>query len=106
MEPKLKNGSNNRSCVACLLWWSRLLNASSKIKVCVRRPAVNSVKRGRIFVIQTLDKVDSAVRMTVLSGAAFLRINGFNIICINVSIFFTYSLENWLVNTNATFEVW
>ena len=80
MEPKSENGSNYRSCVACLLWWNRLLNASSNIKVCVnselRRPAVNSVKRGRVFVIQTLNKVDSAVRVTILPGTAFLRING------------------------------
>ena len=56
------------------------MNASSNIKVCVnselRRPAVNSVKRGRVFVIQTLNKVDSAVRVTILPGTAFLRING------------------------------
>ena len=34
----------------------------------LRRPSVTTVKRGRVFVIQTLDKVDSAVRVTVLPG--------------------------------------
>ena len=32
------------------------------------RPSVTTVKRDRVFVIQTLDKVDSAVRVTVLPG--------------------------------------
>ena len=42
---------------------------------CLRAwPAVNSVKRGKVFVIQTLDKVDSA--MTLLPGTTFLLING------------------------------
>ena len=44
---------------------------------CLRAwPAVNSVKRGKVFVIQTLDKVDSAVRVTLLPGTTFLLING------------------------------
>ena len=44
---------------------------------CLRAwPAVNSVKRGKVFVIQTLDKVDSAVRLTLLPGTTFLFING------------------------------
>ena len=38
--------------------------------------AVNSVKRGKDFVIQTLDKVDSAVSVTLLPGITFLLING------------------------------
>ena len=79
MEPKSENGSNYRSCVARLLWWSRLLNASSNTKVGVnselRLPAVSSVKARKVFVIQMLDKVDSAVRVTVLPGTTFLLIN-------------------------------
>ena len=44
---------------------------------CLRAwPAVNSVKRGKVFVVQTLDKVDSAVRVTLLPGTTFLLING------------------------------
>ena len=43
---------------------------------CLRAwPAVNSVKRGKVFVIQTFDKVDSAVWMTLLPGTTFLLIN-------------------------------
>ena len=42
----------------------------------LRPPAVNSVKRGKDFVIKTLDKVDSAVRVTLLLGTTFLLING------------------------------
>ena len=43
---------------------------------CLRAwPAVYSVKRGKVFVIQTLDKVDSAVRVTLLPGTTFLLIN-------------------------------
>ena len=80
MEPWSANGSNYRNYVARLLWWSRLLNAWSNIKVCVnselRPPAVNSVKWGKVFVIQTLDKEDSAVRVTLLPGTTFLLING------------------------------
>ena len=36
-------------------------------------PAVNSVKRGKVFVIQTLDKVDSAVRVTQTQRSKFGR---------------------------------
>ena len=44
---------------------------------CLRAwPAVNSVKRGKVFVIQTLDKADSAVSVTLLPGITFLLING------------------------------
>ena len=44
---------------------------------CLRAwPAVNSVSRGKVFVIQTLDKVDSAVSVTLLPGITFLLING------------------------------
>ena len=44
---------------------------------CLRAwPAVNSVKRGKDFVVQTLDKVDSAVSVTLLPGITFLLING------------------------------
>ena len=44
--------------------------------LCLRAwPAVNSVKRSKVFVIQTLDKVDSAVRVTLLPGTTFLLIN-------------------------------
>ena len=43
---------------------------------CLRAwPAVNSVKRGKVFVVQTFDKVDSAVRVTLLPGTTFLLIN-------------------------------
>ena len=87
MEPKSGSGSNWRSCFACLLWWSRLLNAWRNIKVCVnsklRLPAVNSVKRGNFFVIRTLGKVNSAWRVTLLPWTTFLHINR-AMICINV----------------------
>ena len=44
---------------------------------CLRAwPVVNSVKRGKVFVIRMLDKVDSAVRVTLLPGTTFLLING------------------------------
>ena len=52
----------------------------------LRRPAVNSVKRGNLFVIRTLGKVDSAERVTLLSGTTFVHINR-AMTCINVSIF-------------------
>ena len=43
---------------------------------CLRAwPAVNSVKWGEVFVIQTFDKVDSAVWVTLLPGTTFLLIN-------------------------------
>ena len=43
---------------------------------CLRAwPAVNSVKRGKAFVIQTLDKVDPAVRVTLLPETTFLLVN-------------------------------
>ena len=54
----------------------------------LRPPAVNSVKRGKVLVIQTLDKVDSAVRpadpSTRDNFPPYKRV----MICINVSIFF------------------
>ena len=44
--------------------------------LCLRAwPAVNSVKRSKVFVIQTLDEVDPAVRVTLLPGTTFLLIN-------------------------------
>ena len=57
---------------------------------CLRAwPAVNSVERGKVFVIQTLDKVDSAVSVTLLPGITFLLYKRV-MICINISIFSTY----------------
>ena len=54
------------------------LNAWRNIKVCansgLRRPAVNSVKRGNFFVVRTLGKVDSAGRVTLLRRTTFLHI--------------------------------
>ena len=67
----------------------------------LRRPAVNSVKRGNIFVIRTLGKVDSAERVTLLSGTAFVHINR-AMTCINVSIFFLKSLP-FNKNTSSRF---
>ena len=52
----------------------------------LKLPAVNSVKRGNFLVVRTLDKVDSAGRVTLLPGTTFLRING-AVIRINVSKF-------------------
>ena len=60
----------------------------------LRQPGVNSVKRGNLFVIRTLDKVDSAGsgRVILLLGTTFLHIN--------------VVLKNWPVNMNAAIEVW
>ena len=57
----------------------RLFNDWRNIKVCanseLRRPAINLVKRDNYFVsLRTLDKVDSAGRVTLLPGTTFLRI--------------------------------
>ena len=60
----------------------------------LRPLAVNSVKRGKDFVIQTLDKVD----LDACEGDPSTRDN-FSpykrvMICINLSIFFTYFSKN------------
>ena len=68
----------------------------------LRRPAVNSVKRGNIFVIRTLGKVDSAERVTLLSGTTFVHINR-AMTCINISIFF---FKKSAVQQEHKFEVW
>ena len=47
---------------------------------------VDSIKRGKFFVIRKLDKVDSAGRETILPGTTFFHING-TMICINVPLF-------------------
>ena len=58
------------SIIECLKQYKSLCESE------LRPPAVNSVKRGKVFVIQTLDKVDFAVRVTLLPGTTFLLING------------------------------
>ena len=67
----------------------------------MRLPAINSVKRGNVFVIRTLGKVDSAERVTLLPVHTNRAM-----ICINVSNFFYVFFKNWPFNMNATFEVW
>ena len=53
----------------------------------LRPPAVNSVKRGKVFVIQTPDKVDSPVRVTLsqYSGQLFSLQTGYDLYkCFNI----------------------
>ena len=69
----------------------------------LRRPAVNSVKRGNFVVgIRTRDKVDSAGRVTLLPGTTFLHIRrGNNLSKCFKSVFYVF-FKNWPVNMNAT----